>query len=168
MASRSRYVSHSHEYTNLTEKPFRSTSPARDGANGDSTVERISVKVPSVPRPGDNDIASKRRERELELERINKELGTETTTAAQKKDDGRAEMAKLALTVGDAFGLCMGCIAEIHLQRGGGTYIPPHRMRAMMAEQAQQDPASVEYQRMTWEALRKSINGLINKVRYWF
>lgn len=48
--------------------------------------------------------------------------------------------------------------------RGGGAYIPPHRLRAMMAEQAQQDQSSEEYQRLTWDALRKSINGLINKV----
>lgn len=35
----------------------------------------------------------------------------------------------------------------------------------MMAEQAAQSSgASVEFQRLTWEALRKSINGLINKV----
>ena len=26
------------------------------------------------------------------------------------------------------------------------------------------DKASVEYQRLTWDALRKSINGLVNKV----
>jgi pre-mRNA-splicing factor CWC22 len=26
------------------------------------------------------------------------------------------------------------------------------------------DKASVEYQRLTWDALRKSLNGLINKV----
>ncbi|BGP37858.1 pre-mRNA-splicing factor cwc22 [Rhodotorula kratochvilovae] len=48
--------------------------------------------------------------------------------------------------------------------RGGGAYIPPHRLRAMMAEQAAQDESSDEYQRLTWEALRKSINGLVNKV----
>jgi len=48
--------------------------------------------------------------------------------------------------------------------RAGGAYIPPHRLRAMMAEQAQQDEASDEYQRLTWDALRKSINGLVNKV----
>lgn len=34
----------------------------------------------------------------------------------------------------------------------------------MMAEQAQQDRASPEFQRLTWEALKKSLNGIINKV----
>ncbi|TPX63551.1 hypothetical protein SpCBS45565_g06521 [Spizellomyces sp. 'palustris'] len=46
--------------------------------------------------------------------------------------------------------------------RAGGAYIPPARLRAMQA--AITDKSSAEYQRMTWEALKKSINGLINKV----
>ncbi|KAK0530546.1 pre-mRNA-splicing factor cwc22 [Tilletia horrida] len=48
--------------------------------------------------------------------------------------------------------------------RAGGAYIPPARLRALMAEAAAQDPGSVEYQRMSWDALKKSITGLINKV----
>lgn len=42
--------------------------------------------------------------------------------------------------------------------------MPPHRLRAMLAEQAQDDQEGEDYQRLTWDALRKSINGLINKV----
>lgn len=34
----------------------------------------------------------------------------------------------------------------------------------MLAEQAQNDNEGEDYQRLTWDALRKSINGLINKV----
>lgn len=45
----------------------------------------------------------------------------------------------------------------------GGTYIPPHRLKQLLAEAAQ-DKASEQYQRMMWEALRKSINGVVNKV----
>ncbi|ORX58318.1 MIF4G-domain-containing protein [Hesseltinella vesiculosa] len=48
------------------------------------------------------------------------------------------------------------------LSRSGGVYIPPHRLRQM--QQNLNDQATEEYQRMTWEALKKSINGLINKV----
>ncbi|KAF1815778.1 MIF4G-domain-containing protein [Eremomyces bilateralis CBS 781.70] len=47
-------------------------------------------------------------------------------------------------------------------QRAGGVYIPPAKLRAMQAQLS--DKNSVEYQRMAWEALKKSINGLINKV----
>lgn len=46
--------------------------------------------------------------------------------------------------------------------RSGGTYIPPARLRALQAQIT--DKQSKEYQRMAWEALKKSINGLINKV----
>nr|GMD14699.1 pre-mRNA-splicing factor CWC22 homolog [Ipomoea batatas] len=49
-----------------------------------------------------------------------------------------------------------------NLGRSGGVYIPPFKLARMMKEI--QDKASVEYQRMTWDALRKSINGLVNKV----
>jgi hypothetical protein len=37
-------------------------------------------------------------------------------------------------------------------------------VRAMQAQMEDQDPSSPEYQRIRWDALRKSINGLINKV----
>lgn len=46
--------------------------------------------------------------------------------------------------------------------RSGGTYIPPARLRALQSQIT--DKKSKEYQRMAWEALKKSINGLINKV----
>ena len=44
----------------------------------------------------------------------------------------------------------------------GGAYIPPARLRMMQAQIT--DKASQQYQRIAWEALKKSINGLINKV----
>jgi pre-mRNA-splicing factor CWC22 len=46
--------------------------------------------------------------------------------------------------------------------RTGGIYIPPFRMAQMMREA--EDKSSPEYQRLTWDALKKSINGLVNKV----
>ncbi|XP_050419255.1 pre-mRNA-splicing factor CWC22 homolog [Patella vulgata] len=48
------------------------------------------------------------------------------------------------------------------MTRTGGAYIPPARLRMM--QQQITDKSSVPYQRMAWEALKKSINGLINKV----
>ncbi|XP_024991904.1 pre-mRNA-splicing factor CWC22 homolog [Cynara cardunculus var. scolymus] len=49
-----------------------------------------------------------------------------------------------------------------NLGKSGGVYIPPFKLARMMNEV--QDKSSMEYQRMTWDALRKSINGLVNKV----
>ena len=46
--------------------------------------------------------------------------------------------------------------------RSGGVYIPPARLRALQASITDKD--SEQYQRMAWEALKKSINGLVNKV----
>jgi len=48
------------------------------------------------------------------------------------------------------------------LTRTGGAYIPPARLRMM--QEAIADKSSAAYQRLTWEALKKSINGLVNKV----
>ncbi len=53
--------------------------------------------------------------------------------------------------------------AKLLGSRSGGAYIPPARLRAMQAEAAK-DKKSAEYQRLSWDAVRKSINGLINKV----
>ncbi|KAK7271532.1 hypothetical protein RJT34_27507 [Clitoria ternatea] len=49
-----------------------------------------------------------------------------------------------------------------NLGKSGGVYIPPFKLARMMKEV--QDKSSAEYQRLTWDALRKSINGLVNKV----
>ncbi|RHY88684.1 hypothetical protein DYB35_008463, partial [Aphanomyces astaci] len=46
--------------------------------------------------------------------------------------------------------------------RTGGVYIPPFKLAQMKTEI--EDKTSQEYQRTTWDALRKSINGHINKV----
>ncbi|XP_075524176.1 LOW QUALITY PROTEIN: uncharacterized protein LOC142556595 [Primulina tabacum] len=47
-------------------------------------------------------------------------------------------------------------------ESSGGVYIPPFKLGRMMKDI--HDKSSIEYQRMTWDALRKSINGLVNKV----
>jgi pre-mRNA-splicing factor CWC22 len=46
--------------------------------------------------------------------------------------------------------------------RTGGVYIPPFKLAQMRQEE--KNPNSETFQRQSWEALRKSINGLINKV----
>lgn len=49
--------------------------------------------------------------------------------------------------------------------RTGGVYIPPFKLAQMQKELAAQNEANDrEKQKLSWEALRKSINGLINKV----
>ncbi|KAF9484975.1 MIF4G-domain-containing protein [Pholiota conissans] len=85
----------------------------------------------------------------MELDADAKALEVAKTQAdekeAQKESAQRAEFAKLLNT------------------RSGGVYIPPARLRAMQAA-ASSDKSSPEYQRLSWDALRKSITGIVNRV----
>ena len=51
---------------------------------------------------------------------------------------------------------------DVLTNRTGGAYIPPARLRAM--QEAITDKSSIAYQRISWEALKKSIHGIVNKV----
>ena len=51
---------------------------------------------------------------------------------------------------------------ELLTTKTGGAYIPPAKLRMMQKNIT--DKSSEAYQRLAWEALKKSINGLINKV----
>lgn len=103
-----------------------------------------------------NDIDPQRRrerERQLAERMISETVGAsgngspsnEVVVAKRPEFDPAAEFKKLLGT------------------RSGGAYIPPAKMRAMQQE-ASKDKTSAEYQRLSWDALRKSLNGLINKV----
>ena len=54
-------------------------------------------------------------------------------------------------------------VQDVRPGRTGGVYIPPFKL-AQMRKEAGEDKASEQFQRLSWDALRKSINGLINKV----
>lgn len=45
---------------------------------------------------------------------------------------------------------------------GPGAYIPPFKLALLQAQMT--DKSSDEYQRVTWDALRKSLQGIVNKV----
>lgn len=51
---------------------------------------------------------------------------------------------------------------DLLTSKTGGAYIPPAKLRLMQAEIT--DKTSAAYQRIAWEALKKSIHGHINKV----
>lgn len=48
--------------------------------------------------------------------------------------------------------------------RSGGAYIPPKRMLTAQESAALPDKNSEAFQRLSWDALRRSLNGLVNKV----
>ncbi|XP_006458619.1 hypothetical protein AGABI2DRAFT_63634 [Agaricus bisporus var. bisporus H97] len=80
----------------------------------------------------------------MELEKLEK--GEKPKDKEKEKEfDANAEFAKLTST------------------RSGGVYIPPARLRAMQAA-AGHDKSGPQYQRITWDALRKSITGIVNRV----
>ncbi|GJP79460.1 hypothetical protein CLOP_g9693 [Closterium sp. NIES-67] len=91
---------------------------------------------------------------------------TAATTTAAATASGAAGSGAKAPTAGPAAGPASGSAAAgaagKELGRTGGAYIPPFKLARMLKEVS--DRSSAEYQRLTWDALRKSINGLVNKV----
>ncbi|KAI6124023.1 MIF4G-domain-containing protein [Pisolithus croceorrhizus] len=135
----------------------RSRSRSSDGSAGPPPTRRRSRSpLPSrvkldLPKVQDVDpVRRAQRERELaarmaavELEKTAK---PKEQDSAQEQADKEAEFKKL-----------------ISNSRSGGVYIPPARLRAMQAAAAT-DKSSQEYQRLSWDALRKSITGIVNRV----
>ena len=117
--------------------PSRSPSPRRRppaGIDGSAEYDNLGERAAGAKR------AFAERSRPL----IREKVPTKPPTEEEKQAAAKAEYDKLVNA------------------RSGGTYIPPARLRALQAQIT--DKTSKEYQRMTWEALKKSINGLINKV----
>ncbi|KAF2202899.1 MIF4G-domain-containing protein [Delitschia confertaspora ATCC 74209] len=75
--------------------------------------------------------------------------------APQDEDDPRLKIFQ------NAFSATRKAPIDDSKTRAGGAYIPPAKLRAMQA--AITDKMSPEYQRMAWDALKKSIQGMINK-----
>ncbi|CAD0112458.1 unnamed protein product [Aureobasidium uvarum] len=115
--------------------------PPRDRSRSRSPLPHRSGPL---PRDVDRQRALER-QRQAETRRREEVQQDKPLSAAEKQAAAKAEYERL-LTM-----------------RSGGTYVPPARLRALQAEIGN-DPSSKEFQRMAWEALKKSINGLINKV----
>ncbi|RAL58111.1 hypothetical protein DID88_002386 [Monilinia fructigena] len=86
-------------------------------------------------------------------DRIMEERSTNRVPTSPRRLKERSEEEKQAAAKAE--------YEKLLTMRSGGTYIPPARLRALQSQIT--DKTSKEYQRMAWEALKKSINGLINK-----
>ncbi|KAJ5934044.1 MIF4G-domain-containing protein [Penicillium verhagenii] len=115
--------------------PNRRRSPPGDSLRDDTDVSGVD---PARTIERERQLADRVREHERQ------EAARKPLTEEEKQASAKAEYEKLLN------------------MRSGGTYIPPARLRALQAQIT--DKTSKEYQRMAWEALKKSINGLINKV----
>ncbi|KAI0655548.1 hypothetical protein C8Q70DRAFT_923158 [Cubamyces menziesii] len=138
------------------QKRKRSRSPEDSEQPPSSRRRSLSpppTRLVDVPKVVDVDPARRaERERQLaariaekELEKLEKEKEKEKSGMKEPEFDAQAEFAKLTNS------------------RSGGVYMPPARLRAMQ-EAAAKDKASAEYQRLSWDALRKSITGIVNRV----
>ncbi|KAH7049270.1 hypothetical protein B0J12DRAFT_664672 [Macrophomina phaseolina] len=128
------------EHPRKRSPPSRSPSPRRYRSPPRHRSRTISPDQRDDDRARDRD---RDRQRDLEF-RARQPSPPKPATEEQKQAAAKAEYEKLLN------------------MRSGGTYIPPARLRALQAQIT--DKTSKEYQRMAWEALKKSINGLINKV----
>lgn len=79
------------------------------------------------------------------------------------RPNGSTDAPPVESNGGNADAIARAEFAKLLGSRSGGAYMPPAKLRAMQAEAAK-DKSSSQYQRLSWDALRKSINGLINKV----
>ncbi|KAJ5763460.1 hypothetical protein N7533_002141 [Penicillium manginii] len=122
--------------------PSRSPSPNRRRSPPGDSNSRENADVPRMD--DDRAIERERQLAERVREHEKQEAARKPMTEEEKQASAKAEYEKLLN------------------MRSGGTYIPPARLRALQAQIT--DKTSKEYQRMAWEALKKSINGLINKV----
>lgn len=102
-------------------------------------------------RHDDEGQAPPRRERGGDRQRD--QNGSKDTQVAD--DDARLSLFK------SAFSASRKMPVDDSKTRAGGAYIPPARLREMQKNIT--DKATPEFQRMAWEALKKSIQGLINK-----
>lgn len=117
----------------------RSPTPPRPRKRPSRSPPPVRHYGPAIP---DVD-PQRRRERERQL--LERMVEEESMAPVEKPIfDPKAEFEKLMDT------------------RAGGTYVPPARLRALQA--AFTEKGTKEFQRMAWETLKKSINGLINKV----
>ncbi|KAI0293382.1 armadillo-type protein [Russula brevipes] len=133
----------------------RKRSRSRSPDSGPPSTRRRSFSPPpprgivAAPRVDDVDpVRRAERERQLAARMAAVEL--------EKSDGKKGETREKAF---DA----MAEFAKLTSSRSGGVYMPPARLRALQAAAAQ-DRTSAEYQRLSWDALRKSITGIVNRV----
>ncbi|KAG7290493.1 mitochondrial dynamin GTPase Msp1 [Staphylotrichum longicolle] len=141
--SRSRSRDRSPERPPVRSPPRRRSPPPRDRSrsrSADRSPARSPPRRRSPPPPARRDAD---RYRPAKKERT-PPPAPPAKTEEEKLAEARAEYQKLLSL------------------RSQGVYLPPQKLRALQA--AITDKSTKEYQRMAWDALKKSINGLVNKV----
>ncbi|KIK98840.1 hypothetical protein PAXRUDRAFT_823455 [Paxillus rubicundulus Ve08.2h10] len=135
-------------------KRSRSRSPDQSDGAPPSTRRRSYSPPPRVridlPKVNDSDpVRRAQREKELAVRMAAVEL---EKASKPKEQDSAHDLAQRQAE-----------FAKLVGSRSGGVYMPPARLRALQAAAAD-DKSSPEYQRLSWDALRKSLTGIVNRV----
>ncbi|KAJ9500693.1 pre-mRNA-splicing factor cwc22 [Exophiala xenobiotica] len=141
-----------------TPPPGGSYSPGPSGARKRSPPSRSPSPRRRRPAPSEDDRRRKTDGADQEREMDDRERQLMARFKPKKIED----TSRKPLTAEEKQAAAKAEYEKLLNMRSGGTYIPPARLRALQAEIT--DKTSKEYQRMAWEALKKSINGLINKI----
>ncbi|TDG47777.1 hypothetical protein AWZ03_005731 [Drosophila navojoa] len=139
----------------------RSVSPVRRRS---TSVERRRAERQRRHEERDKRDEERAREREKRHQHRRSDEPSSAAAAASKPSTPPAENADNATVSEPAAKISERQRRTVDLltSRTGGAYIPPAKLRLMQAEIT--DKASAAYQRIAWEALKKSIHGYINKV----
>ncbi|KAK2665322.1 hypothetical protein Ddye_003896 [Dipteronia dyeriana] len=151
----------------------RDRNPRRDLEEGEVSDEDEAGRKSDRARDDDKDDykyrdrSQRRKKYEEESDRKYRRDRENDRRREDKRDDGKGfvdskDKTDVQLNSRDANANVNVNGEALNLGRSGGVYIPPYKLARMMKEV--DDKSSVEYQRLTWDALRKSINGLVNKV----
>ncbi|XP_076277230.1 pre-mRNA-splicing factor nucampholin [Lasioglossum baleicum] len=95
-----------------------------------------------------------KRSRDYEEDNKRKEEKDKVTNKTMDKREGKNSSNKITER--------QNRTVDLITSRTGGAYIPPAKLKMMQAEIT--DKSGAAYQRIAWEALKKSIHGYINKV----
>ena len=149
-------------YRDEGEKPHRRESERRGVDTGGSHRSRGRDSHHYSERKDE-------REEHRTLERKKDKRDDDQRRLHKKQEDERREGEDRSLRENNGNSIPQGRLPEGKMNadvantgKSGGVYIPPFKLARMMKEV--EDKSSVQYQRLTWDALRKSINGLVNKV----
>ena len=120
------------------------------------------LKKPQMVLDRKEIIQKKTEKKEINTQKASELVYVKTPIIASITDNKKEEVKELPYQLGVNI-LKQDAVALN--SRAGGVYIPPFKL-AMMYEEIRQknDKTSLEYQKMMFEMLRKSINGIINKV----
>lgn len=146
----------------------KKTSSSSSSSSGDDGVKQELSVAAHSPTPREAPVSTKA-ENSKDRDRLQRAAHSVDgknalkTERATKRESAKQEYAKREEGGETLESYQKRKIADLEaLGRSGGVYIPPFKLARLQKEI--EDKTSPEFQRQSWEALRKSINGLVNKV----